>query len=40
MSGYAHEVIAGKGLNEAMNLLPKPFSVRDLTRRVRAALEA
>lgn len=40
MSGYAHEVVAGKGLDESINLLPKPFSVKVLTSRVRATLDS
>jgi two-component system, cell cycle sensor histidine kinase and response regulator CckA len=38
LSGYAHDVVASKGVT-AMNLLAKPFSLRELTDRVREVLE-
>jgi signal transduction histidine kinase/CheY-like chemotaxis protein len=38
LSGYAHDVIEARGVTQ-VNLLPKPFTLRDLTDRVREALE-
>ena len=39
LSGYAHDVIAEKGVT-TMNLLAKPFSLRDLTDRVQRFFES
>jgi PAS domain S-box-containing protein len=40
MSGYTAEVIAHRGmLDEGVQFIPKPFSVRDLAAKVRTALE-
>ena len=38
LSGYAHDVIESRGVTR-VNLLPKPFTLRDLTDRVREALD-
>lgn len=39
MSGYTYDVIADRGvLEEGVQLIQKPFSVRELTRRVREVL--
>jgi two-component system cell cycle sensor histidine kinase/response regulator CckA len=40
MSGYTAEVIAHRGmLDEGVQFIPKPFSVRDLAAKVRTALK-
>ena len=39
LSGYAHDVIAARGV-QTVNLLEKPFTLQELTDRVRQALDA
>jgi DNA-binding response OmpR family regulator len=40
MSGYTADVIANHGvLEEGMNFIQKPFSPKDLGRKIRAVLD-
>jgi YesN/AraC family two-component response regulator len=40
MSGYTADVIAHRGmLDEGVQFIPKPFSIRDLAAKIRTALE-
>ena len=39
MSGYTEETLAVPGMNDPVALLQKPFSPRELRRRIRAALD-
>jgi FixJ family two-component response regulator len=40
MSGYSADVVAHHGgLDEGVQFIPKPFSIQDLTIKVRAALD-
>jgi DNA-binding NtrC family response regulator len=40
MSGYTADVIAHRGmLDEGVQFIPKPFSMRELAAKVRTALE-
>ncbi len=41
MSGYTADVIAHRGmLDEGVQFIPKPFSMRDLAAKVRTVLDA
>jgi hypothetical protein len=40
MSGYSAEVIAERGLlDRSVHVIEKPFSIKDLSRRVRELLD-